>query len=181
MQHEPRDFDPGRLPPIQAAYLREVQATDPAAVPRVVVRLLAKNGLYRYLTARDRTRSPQESENIAQTVAVRPRVWSQANFDDFIYPRMCKRRGYEADTFLKDHDELRGILNTGQRRGGAVLRCVGDQHETRWASCRIASPTTGAPLSAIAAVAGGVWPERIRAIAAAAVAAGPTSQSGWSC
>jgi Protein of unknown function (DUF3631) len=150
----------------------------------------------------------------------------------------------EADTFLKDNDELRGILNTGHRRGGAVLRCVGDEHEPRmfstWApaaiaaigkipdtledrsvACRMrrpkptervqnfrsdrveqftvlarkmarwavdneqtlraADPDVGElqnrvadnwrPLLAIADVAGGVWPERIRAIAAAAVAA----------
>jgi putative DNA primase/helicase len=150
----------------------------------------------------------------------------------------------EADSFLKDNDELRGILNTGHRRGGAVLRCVGDQHETRlfstWAAAAIAAigkipdtledrsvacrmrrrkptervqnfrsdrveqftvlarkmarwaidneqtlraadPDVGElqnrvadnwrPLLAIADVAGGVWPERIRAIAAAVVAA----------
>jgi hypothetical protein len=150
----------------------------------------------------------------------------------------------EADTFLKDNDELRGILNTGHRRGGAVLRCVGDEHEPRmfstWAPAAIAAigkipdtledrsvacrmrrrkptervqnfrsdrveqftvlarkmarwavdneqtlrasdPDVGKlqnrvadnwrPLLAIADVAGGVWPERIRAIAAVAVAA----------
>jgi hypothetical protein len=74
--------NPDWLPPKQAAYLRELQATDPAAVPWVFVRLLAKNGLYRYLVARDRARSPEESEKIAQTVAARPRDWSLANFDD---------------------------------------------------------------------------------------------------
>jgi hypothetical protein len=37
----------------------------------------------------------------------------------------------EADTFLKDNDELRGILNTGHRKGGSVLRTVGDDHEPR--------------------------------------------------
>jgi hypothetical protein len=26
----------------------------------------------------------------------------------------------EADTFLKDNDELRGVLNTGHRRGGQI-------------------------------------------------------------
>jgi putative DNA primase/helicase len=35
----------------------------------------------------------------------------------------------EADTFLdKDDGALRGILNSGHRRGGAVIRCVGDDH-----------------------------------------------------
>ncbi len=48
----------------------------------------------------------------------------------------------EADTFLKENDELRGILNTGHRRGGQVLRTVGDDHEPRvfstWAPVAIA-------------------------------------------
>jgi hypothetical protein len=48
----------------------------------------------------------------------------------------------EADTFLRDNDELRGILNSGHRRGGAVLRNVGDDHEPRsfatYAACAIA-------------------------------------------
>ncbi|CAN7311394.1 DUF3631 domain-containing protein [Bradyrhizobium sp. LjRoot220] len=37
----------------------------------------------------------------------------------------------EADTFLNNSDELRGILNSGHRKGGSVLRVVGDQHEPR--------------------------------------------------
>ena len=37
----------------------------------------------------------------------------------------------EADTFLKENDELRGILNTGHKRGGHILRTVGDDHEPR--------------------------------------------------
>jgi hypothetical protein len=37
----------------------------------------------------------------------------------------------EADTFLAEKDELRGILNQGHRRGGQVLRTVGDDHEPR--------------------------------------------------
>jgi hypothetical protein len=48
----------------------------------------------------------------------------------------------EADTFLKENDELRGILNTGHRRGGQVLRTVGDDHEPRqfstWSPAAIA-------------------------------------------
>jgi 5S rRNA maturation endonuclease (ribonuclease M5) len=48
----------------------------------------------------------------------------------------------EADTFLKDNDELRGILNSGHRKGGAVLRNVGDDHEPRsfstYGACAIA-------------------------------------------
>ena len=48
----------------------------------------------------------------------------------------------EADTFLKENDELRGILNTGHRRGGQVIRTVGDDHEPRqfstWAPAAIA-------------------------------------------
>jgi putative DNA primase/helicase len=39
----------------------------------------------------------------------------------------------EADSFLKDNEELRGVLNSGHRRGGAVLRtvAVGDDFEVR--------------------------------------------------
>ncbi len=37
----------------------------------------------------------------------------------------------EADTFLAEADDLRGVLNSGHRRGGSVLRTVGDDHEVR--------------------------------------------------
>jgi Protein of unknown function (DUF3631) len=37
----------------------------------------------------------------------------------------------EADTFLPDNDELRGVFNSGHRKGGTVLRTVGDDHEPR--------------------------------------------------
>jgi putative DNA primase/helicase len=37
----------------------------------------------------------------------------------------------EADTFLKDNQELRGVLNSGHRRGGNVVRIVGDNMEPR--------------------------------------------------
>lgn len=37
----------------------------------------------------------------------------------------------EADTFVRDDDGLRGILNDGYRRGGKVVRVVGDKHELR--------------------------------------------------
>jgi hypothetical protein len=37
----------------------------------------------------------------------------------------------EADTFLYDNDELRGVLNSGHRKGGSVLRTVGDDFEPR--------------------------------------------------
>jgi hypothetical protein len=48
----------------------------------------------------------------------------------------------EADTFLKENDELRGVLNTGHRKGGQITRTVGDDHEPRqfstWAPAAIA-------------------------------------------
>src|SRR5262249_24451295 len=48
----------------------------------------------------------------------------------------------EADTFLSGNDELRGIINSGHRRGGSVLRIVGDDHEPRqfstYSPCAIA-------------------------------------------
>ena len=38
----------------------------------------------------------------------------------------------EADTFLRDREELRGILNSGHQRASAwVVRTVGDDHEAR--------------------------------------------------
>jgi hypothetical protein len=37
----------------------------------------------------------------------------------------------EADTFLRDNEELRGVLNAGHRRGGQIIRTVGDDHEPR--------------------------------------------------
>jgi hypothetical protein len=38
----------------------------------------------------------------------------------------------EGETFINnDNSELRGILNSGHRQGGAVLRVVGDDHEPR--------------------------------------------------
>ena len=37
----------------------------------------------------------------------------------------------EADTFLGVNDELRGILNSGHRQGGAVLRVNRDDLEPR--------------------------------------------------
>jgi putative DNA primase/helicase len=37
----------------------------------------------------------------------------------------------EADTFLRDNEELRGIINSGHERAGSVIRLVGDDHEPR--------------------------------------------------
>jgi len=37
----------------------------------------------------------------------------------------------EGDTFLSENQELRGILNTGHRRGGSVTRTVGEDFEPR--------------------------------------------------
>jgi hypothetical protein len=48
----------------------------------------------------------------------------------------------EADKFLRDNEELRGVLNSGHRRGGSVLHTTGDDHEPRsfatYAACVIA-------------------------------------------
>jgi putative DNA primase/helicase len=48
----------------------------------------------------------------------------------------------EADTFLPGNDDVRGILNSGHRYGGSVLRTVGDNHEPRafgtYGACAIA-------------------------------------------
>jgi hypothetical protein len=37
----------------------------------------------------------------------------------------------EVDTFLATADELRGVLNSGHRKGGAVLRTVGGDYKPR--------------------------------------------------
>jgi Protein of unknown function (DUF3631)/Primase C terminal 2 (PriCT-2)/Bifunctional DNA primase/polymerase, N-terminal len=37
----------------------------------------------------------------------------------------------EADTFLKENEELRGVLNSGHSKDGQVVRLVGDDHEPR--------------------------------------------------
>jgi hypothetical protein len=48
----------------------------------------------------------------------------------------------EADTFLYESDELRGVLNSGYRKGGSVLRTVGEDFEPRafatYSACAIA-------------------------------------------
>jgi putative DNA primase/helicase len=41
----------------------------------------------------------------------------------------------EADTFLPDNEELRGVLNAGFMRGGQAIRTVGEDHEPRVFSC----------------------------------------------
>jgi hypothetical protein len=41
----------------------------------------------------------------------------------------------EADAFLRDDEELRGVLNAGFTRGGQVVRVVGDNHEPRIFAC----------------------------------------------
>jgi putative DNA primase/helicase len=42
----------------------------------------------------------------------------------------------EADTFLPDNEELRGIINSGHRSDGQVIRLVGDDHDPRaFATC----------------------------------------------
>jgi len=37
----------------------------------------------------------------------------------------------ECDTWLRDNEELRGMLNAGHRRGGQALRCEGESNEVR--------------------------------------------------
>ena len=48
----------------------------------------------------------------------------------------------EADTFLPENGELRGILNSGHRNGGSVIRTVGEEYEPRsfstYSACAIA-------------------------------------------
>ena len=48
----------------------------------------------------------------------------------------------EADTFLPENEELRGILNSGHRHGGSVIRTVGEEFEPRsfstYSACAVA-------------------------------------------
>ena len=37
----------------------------------------------------------------------------------------------EVDTFLRDNIELRGVLNSGHRKGGRVFRCDGDNNDVK--------------------------------------------------
>jgi putative DNA primase/helicase len=42
----------------------------------------------------------------------------------------------EADTFLSESEELRGVINSGHQRNGQVVRLVGEDHEPRaFATC----------------------------------------------
>jgi len=41
----------------------------------------------------------------------------------------------EADSFLAESEELRGVLNAGYDAGGYVLRCTGDEHEPKQFRC----------------------------------------------
>jgi putative DNA primase/helicase len=41
----------------------------------------------------------------------------------------------EVDTFAKENEDLRGVIDAGHRRDGAVIRTVGDNHEPRQFSC----------------------------------------------
>ncbi len=43
----------------------------------------------------------------------------------------------EADTFLQDNGELRGVINAGFQRNGRITRieCIGRRHETRFFKC----------------------------------------------
>ncbi|CAO1659123.1 DUF3631 domain-containing protein [Salinicola sp. NYA28a] len=37
----------------------------------------------------------------------------------------------EVDTFLRDNEDARGVLNSGHRRNGYIIRVVGDDHEPK--------------------------------------------------
>ena len=55
----------------------------------------------------------------------------------------------EADTFLAENEELRGIINSGHARDGQVVRLVGEDHEPRaFSTC---CPTAIAAIGAIPA------------------------------
>jgi putative DNA primase/helicase len=65
-----------------------------------------------------------------------PRPLRTENFTAAVLFRLIEARKLtiladEYDSWLKDNDELRGLLNAGHRRGGQVARCEGDNHEVR--------------------------------------------------
>jgi hypothetical protein len=68
----------------------------------------------------------------------------------------------EADTFLKENVELRGILNSGHRKGGAVLRTVGEDLEPRsfstYSACAMASCRRRLPTGRYQSTCGDVAP-----------------------
>lgn len=72
-------FDPRWLPPEDAAFLQNVQVNDPEAVPWVIVRLLAKLGMKRYLMARTTARTGENLEG--QMIEAYLRDLSWADFD----------------------------------------------------------------------------------------------------
>ena len=63
----------------------------------------------------------------------------------------------EADTFLSDNEELRGIINSGHAKDGQVVRLVGEDHEPRAFSTFC--PTA---IAAIGTVAGTIEDRSIR-------------------
>jgi putative DNA primase/helicase len=80
--------------------------------------------------------------------AVTPRALPSSNVTPPVIFRVVEKYGPtlivdEADTFLADNNELRGILNSGHnRRNAFVLRCEGDSFEPKvfstWAPKAIA-------------------------------------------
>ena len=69
--------------------------------------------------------------------AITPRALSTANITAAALFRAVEKYEPtllidEADTFLRDNDDLRGVLNSGHARGSAyVIRTVGEDHEPR--------------------------------------------------
>jgi putative DNA primase/helicase len=65
-----------------------------------------------------------------------PRPLSTENLTAAVLFRVVEKRkptvlADECDTWLWDNEELRGMFNTGHRRGGQALRCEGENHEVR--------------------------------------------------
>jgi putative DNA primase/helicase len=79
----------------------------------------------------------------------------------------------EADTFLSENEELRGILNSGHRKGGQVIRTVGDDFEVRAFSTH--TPVFAA--SSFAAASASAASAFVFAVAAASVAAAAGSSA----
>jgi hypothetical protein len=90
-------------------------------MPRIANASLNKQFLWRGLAALARfVQRPLQTENL--TSAVLFRVIEKGK------PTLLPD---EYDSWLRDDQQLRGLLNAGHRRDGQALRCEGDNHEVR--------------------------------------------------
>ena len=92
-------------------------------------------------------RSPEKgcgkTTTLDVTALLVPRHISSENLTTAVLFRMVEKHrpvilADEYDAWVKDNEELRGLLNAGHKRGGTALRCEGDNNEVR--SFRVYAP-----------------------------------------